>query len=107
MASNIFLTATILLASSLSSYAAVTPATATTSEPAYQQLRNLTLDGEAISVNNFVLKRDAGQFTLRSETVCFVAPVQGKVTGAVFNGDGNFVLEPAQESERKSLKLLT
>ena len=107
MASNIFLTVTILLASSLSSYAAVTPAAATNSEPAYQQLRNLTLDGGAISVNNFVLKRDAGQFTLRSGTVCFVAPVQGKVTGAVFTGDGNFVLEPAQESERKSLKLLT
>jgi hypothetical protein len=38
--------------------------------------------------------------------VCFVAPVQGKVTGAVFVGDGNLVLD-VPPSERKMLKLLT
>ena len=36
-----------------------------------------------------------------------MAPVNGRVTGAAFVGDGNFVLDPAQEAERKSLKLLT
>jgi hypothetical protein len=36
-----------------------------------------------------------------------VNPVQGKVTGAVFVGEGNFVLDPPLESERQSLKLLT
>ena len=77
------------------------------SDPTYQALRNITLSGEAVSVSNFELKRDAGTFHLRSGTICFVAPVNGKVTGAVFNGDGNFVLDPPQESERKSLKLLT
>lgn len=77
------------------------------SDPTYQALRNITLSGEAVSVNNFELKRDAGTFHLRSGTVCFVAPVNSKVTGAVFTGDGNFVLDPSQESERKSLKLLT
>ena len=65
------------------------------------------MGGEAVSVTNFDLKRDAGTFHLRSGTVCFVAPVQGKVTGAVFVGDGNFVLDPPIEVERKSLKLLT
>ena len=77
------------------------------SDPTYQALRNLTLGGEAVSVSNFDLKRDADTFHLRSGTVCFVAPVQGKVTGAVFVGDGNFVLAPPLEVERKSLKLLT
>jgi hypothetical protein len=77
------------------------------SDPTYQALRNIALSGEAVSVSNFELKRDAGTFHLRSGTVCFVAPVNGKVTGAVFTGDGNFVLDPPQESERKSLKLLT
>jgi len=43
----------------------------------------------------------------RAGTVCFVAPVQGKVTGAVFVGDGNMILDPRQASERASLKLLT
>jgi hypothetical protein len=77
------------------------------SHPAYQALRNLTLSGEAVSVKDLDLKRDAGTFHLHSGTVCFVAPVNDKVTGAVFVGDGNFVLDPPLESERKSLKLLT
>ena len=82
-------------------------APAPNSDPTYQALRNIALSGEAVSVNNFELKRDAGTFHLRSGTVCFVAPVNGKVTGAVFSGEGNFVLDPPLESERKSLKLLT
>ncbi|HST11477.1 MAG TPA: hypothetical protein VLL05_13955, partial [Terriglobales bacterium] len=58
-------------------------------------------------MTNFVMKRDAGTFHLKSGTVCFLAPVQGKVTGAVFVGDGNLVLEAPMVAERNSLKLLT
>ena len=76
------------------------------SDPTYQALRNLTLGSEAVSVNNLELKREAGTFHLRSGTVCFVAPVAGKVTGAVFSGDGNFILDPP-DSEKGMLKLLT
>jgi hypothetical protein len=88
---------------------AIEPATpmVPNSDPTYQQLRNLSLGSEAVSVNNFDLKRDAATFHLRSGTVCFVASVQGKVTGAVFVGDGNMILDPRQASERASLKLLT
>ena len=106
MASRIIL-ATILVALLVPAYAADNPVTAPNSDPTYQQLRNLTVGGEAVSVTNFVLKRDAGTFHLHSGTVCFVNPVQGKVTGAVFVGEGNFVLDPPLESERQSLKLLT
>jgi hypothetical protein len=77
------------------------------SEPSYQQLRNVGLSGEAVSVSNIDLKREAGTFHLRSGTICFVTPVQGKVTGAVFVGEGSFVLEPPSASERKMLRLLT
>lgn len=77
------------------------------SDPTYQLLRNLTLSGESVSVTNFELKRDAGNFHLHSGTVCFVTPVMGKVTGAVFVGEGHFVLDPSEQSERNSLKLLT
>ncbi len=80
--------------------------TAPNSDPTYQALRNLTLGGEAVSVSNFDLKREAGTFHLHSGTVCFTAPVQGKVTGAVFVGDGNFVIAPPP-SELGMLKLLT
>ena len=81
---------------------AIEPATpmVPNSDPTYQQLRNLSLGSEAVSVNNVNLRRDAATFHLRSGTVCFVAPVQGKVTGAVFVGDGNMILDPRQASER-------
>ena len=81
-------------------------AMAPNSDATYQALRNLTLSGEAVTVSNFDLKRDTGTFHLRSGTVCFTAPVQGKVTGAVFVGDGNFVIAPPP-SELGMLKLLT
>jgi hypothetical protein len=76
------------------------------SDPTYQALRSLTLGGEAVGVSNLVLKRDAGTFHLHSGTVCFVTPVQGKVTGAVFVGDGNFVIS-ASPQEMSMLKLLS
>ena len=107
MVSRVLFAATVLLASFLPLYAADNSPAGPNSDPTYQQLRNLTLGGESVSVSNFDLKRDAGTFHLRSGTVCFVTPVQGKVTGAVFTGDGNFVLDLALESERNSLKLLT
>jgi hypothetical protein len=53
------------------------------------------------------LKRDAGTFTFTSGTICFVKPIEGKVTGAVFSGDGKFSLVPPTASERKSLSYLT
>ena len=107
MASPISFAATALLVLVLPLYAADASAVAPNSDATYQQLRNLTLSGEAVSVSNFELKRDAGTFHLHSGTVCFVTPIQGKVTGAVFVGDGNFVLDPPLESERQSLRLLT
>ncbi|HKW16545.1 MAG TPA: M1 family aminopeptidase [Terriglobales bacterium] len=77
------------------------------SDPVYQQLRNIALSSESVTVSNLDLKRDAATFHLRTGMVCFVAPVQGKVTGAVFVGDGNMVLDPPSLDEAKSLKLLT
>jgi hypothetical protein len=87
--------------------AAENAAPAPNSDPTYQQLRNIGLSGEAVSVKDFILKRDAATFHLQSGTVCFVTPVQGKITGAVFIGQGNMVLEPPVIAERKSLRLLS
>ena len=77
------------------------------SDPDYAALRNITLGSEAVKVTNLALKRDAGTFRLNSGTVCFVPAVNGKVTGAVFNGDGIFLLNPPTAAERTSLKYLT
>ena len=54
----------------------------------YQQLRNLGLQTGGISVEKVTLKRDAATFQFNSGVVCFVTPVNNKVTGAVFVGDG-------------------
>jgi hypothetical protein len=77
------------------------------SDAVYVALRNASLGTESVSVANVDLKRDAGTFRFKSGTVCFVAPINGKVTGAVFMGDGVFLLNPPFESERKSLQYLT
>jgi Peptidase family M1 domain len=78
-----------------------------TSDGTYSALRNLTLGTESVSISNFDLKRDAGTFRFRSGTICFVTPVNNKVTGAVFVGDGQFLLNPPSETERKSLEYLS
>lgn len=77
------------------------------SDPTYQQLRNITLGTESVSVEAVDLKRDAATFHLKSGLVCFVPPVNGKVTGAVFVGDGTMSFDPPNTDERRSLKLLT
>ncbi|HXX99432.1 MAG TPA: M1 family aminopeptidase [Candidatus Limnocylindrales bacterium] len=77
------------------------------SDPTYISLRSLTLGTEAVSVTNVTLKRDAAKFHLHSGTVCFVPPVNGMATGAVFIGDGTLSLEPPTQTERASLKFLT
>ena len=89
------------------SYSQTPPSPPVNSDATYQQLRNLQLSGEAVSVSNLTLHRDAGTFHLRTGNVCFLAPVQGKVTGAVFVGVGIFVLDPPIGAERHSLRLLT
>src|SRR5712691_7287922 len=59
------------------------------------------------SVSNLVLKRDAATFTLKSGEIYFLAPVQGRVTGAVFIGEGELTLVPPTEVEKRSLQLFT
>ncbi len=76
-------------------------------DPMYQQLRNIGLSGEVAAASNLVLKRDAGTFTFRSGTFQFLAPVHGRVTGAVFVGDGSFSLKPPLDVEQKSIAILT
>lgn len=61
--------------------------------------------GEYATVNNLVLKKDAGVFTLQTGSIYFSKPAGGKVTGAVFIGTGTFALTPPVEVEKNSLKI--
>jgi hypothetical protein len=71
----------------------------------YRQIKNLSLDEQtAARVENLVLKRDVAVFRLNSGKLCFLEPVEGRITGAVFVGDGVFEFSPPTEIERHQLK---
>ena len=81
------------------------------SDPTYQALRkqgdSQDFTGEYAQVNGLVLKRDAATFTLTSGELYFLPAVEGRVTGAVFIGEGVLTLTPPVEYEKHSLALFT
>jgi hypothetical protein len=79
-------------------------------ERTYTQLRKNADDanafsGNAFTVTNLVLKRDAATFTLKSGEIYFLPPVEGRTTGAVFFGDGELTLTPPNDLEKTSLAI--
>src|SRR6185436_16870568 len=77
-------------------------------DPVYQSLRQLDdFAGEYAVVNNLKLKRAAANFTLKSGELYFITPVEGRVTAAVFFGDGELSLIPPSEVEKNSIKIFT
>ena len=80
-------------------------------DPIYQSLRQLgkgdDFGGPYAVVNNLKLKRDAGNFTLKSGELYFITPVEDKVTAAVFIGDGEMSLTPPTDIEKRSLSIFT
>lgn len=77
------------------------------SDPIYSQLRAAKLSGEYASVENFVLTRDAAKITFTEGRLFFLSPVEGKVTGAVFVGTGEFQIAPLMPIEQRHLAFLT
>ncbi|HXR38894.1 MAG TPA: M1 family aminopeptidase [Terracidiphilus sp.] len=72
----------------------------------YQQLRGLLPGGEVIQVNNLELRRDAATFTFRHGSFTFYGEVNGKVTGAVFKGEGHLHITPPTAEERHNLSVV-
>jgi hypothetical protein len=75
------------------------------SDPNYQALRNAA-PSETFLVENIELKRDVGTITLRTGQITFLPPVLGRVTTAVFSGEGRFQLKPAIPIETAHLNKL-
>ncbi|MGH9943905.1 MAG: carboxypeptidase regulatory-like domain-containing protein, partial [Pyrinomonadaceae bacterium] len=78
----------------------------------YQQLRAQAASAQEFAgsyavVSNLALKRDAATFTLRGGEIYFLPPIEGRVTGGVFVGDGELTLTPPVEHEKRSLTLFT
>lgn len=75
-------------------------------ESIYRKVREARPDGRTIKVRNLVLQRDVYRLTFRSGTFHLLAPFAGRTFGAVFIGDGSFLLDPATRNERKQLALV-
>jgi hypothetical protein len=73
----------------------------------YTQLRGLLPGGDVVAVKDLVLKRDAAVFTFHQGNFAFYGEVNGKVTGAVFRGDGHLHITPPTAEERHNLSLVT
>lgn len=69
----------------------------------YRALRDDGL-GESFRVENATFTLDAGTFDLKSGTLTFLAPVDGKQTGAIFVGQGHFSLKPFTTIDAKELQ---
>jgi hypothetical protein len=81
------------------------PATANT-HPVYAAVRGTGVGESGYDVKDFVLKKDAATFTMTG-SLYLLAPVEGRVTGAVFLGNGTMAYEPPIASERWMLRNLT
>jgi hypothetical protein len=77
------------------------------SHKTYAALRSDLPAGESAAVKDLTLVREGGTFHFAQGNFYFYAPVEGHVTGAVFQGSGKFELAPKAASEKHSLSLLT
>src|SRR5688572_6996579 len=73
----------------------------------YRDLRAARPDGRSVTVKDLVLERDAYRITLRSGVVHLLAPLGKDTFGAVFLGEGEYLLNPATAAERRHLQLVT
>jgi hypothetical protein len=70
----------------------------------FAEVRALVGDpGLVASVAGLTLTREAGRFTLQDGTMYLLAPIGGRLVGAVFRGRGTFAFAPAAQMERERL----
>jgi hypothetical protein len=88
-----------------------TPAQARPPGPAeslYLQLSGVGLDSTRVfRVRGAALDRSTIHITLEDGTIAFTKDVLGRITGAFFEGDGEVLLTPPNDVERKSMGLFT
>jgi hypothetical protein len=77
------------------------------SQKTYAALRTDLPTADGVVVKDVKLEREGGSFQFDSGQFYFYAPVDGKFTGAVFEGTGRFQLAPKAAGEKHSLSLLT
>ncbi len=77
-------------------------------ESLYLQLGQVGLDPVRVyQVRGASLNRSGIQISLDDGTIGFTQDVMGRITGAFFEGDGEILLSPPNEVERRSMGLFT
>ena len=89
--------------------AATTPATAEKpAESLYLRLGEVGLDPSRVYQGRGAsLSRGAIQISLEDGTIGFTQDVMGRITGAFFEGEGEILLAPPNQVERRSMSLFT
>jgi hypothetical protein len=83
------------------------PARSPNAEKTYAALRGDLPGSDGVTVKDLALEREGGVFHFDAGDFYFYAPVDGRVTGAVFEGKGRFELTVKDPGEQRSLALLT
>jgi hypothetical protein len=77
-------------------------------ETLYLQLSGVGLDpARVFRVRDSSIDRPALHISLEDGTIAFTQDVQGRITGAFFEGDGEVLLIPPNEVERKAMSIFT
>jgi len=77
-------------------------------ETLYLQLSGVGLDSTRVfRVRDCSLDRPAIHISLEDGTIAFTRDVLGKITGAFFEGEGEVLLAPPNDVERRSMSLFT
>ncbi len=77
-------------------------------EALYLQLGQVRLDPARVyQVRGASLDRSAIHISLEDGTIGFTQDVMGRITGAFFEGDGEVLLVPPNDVERRSMSLFT
>ena len=76
--------------------------------PLYRALRTVGLDPQKVfAIREAVIDREDVHLWLNDGTIAFTRAVDGRVTGAFFEGDGELLIRPPDRMERASLGLFT
>jgi hypothetical protein len=98
----------IYAASVASALSTPDPKAAGPGEALYLQLSQVKLDPSRVyRVREATLDRSAIHISLEDGTIAFTQDVMGRVTGAFFEGEGEVLLSPPNEVERKSMSFFT
>ncbi|HET7841914.1 MAG TPA: hypothetical protein VFM21_09930, partial [Terriglobia bacterium] len=73
----------------------------------YKQLRTIQGSDQGGVSENVVFARDAATFTFVNGRITFAAPVGGRVVAAVFQGTGNFELDPPDAMGQRQIARFT